>query len=137
MKKLPVFLTALVTMSFICTELSAQPPWAKAHGRRNNEWQRERRHEDRRFVPQPQRRSYYYYPSSNVYYSPVYHNYWYPRNGAWVNVNVLPRNIVIVNEPRYDVYYDGDEVWRENRVHYERYRPVPKPGVSVDIHARF
>ncbi len=135
MKKLSVFLTTLVIMFFLSSEVSAQPPWAKAYGKRNKEWKEDRKHRDKHFVQQ--RRAYYYYPASNVYYSPVYHNYWYPRNGAWVNVNVLPRNIVVVNEPRYDVYYDGDDVWRDNRVHYERYRPVPKPGVSVDIHARF
>lgn len=128
MKKLSVLLT-IVAATLLSTESNAQPPWAKAHGKRNKEWKHS--HHDGRTAVVKTR--YYYYPGNNVYYSPVYHRYWYPQNGVWIQLSTLPRGVIVVNQPRYEVYYDGNDVWRDNAVHVKRY----KPGVRVNIEARF
>ena len=140
MKKLLIFSVAFVTMLLVTVRTNAQPPWAKAYGKKNKEWKEHHKHGRDNY------QSYYYYPTANVYYNPVRRTYWYPRNGVWISVGVLPANIVVVNQPRYDVYYDGDEVWRDNSFHCQRYKAPTKvvvvnaprrPEVSVDIHARF
>ena len=131
MKKLLMIGMMLLGTVSIGTVAVAQPPHAKAWGKRAKQDFKHGR--------------YYYYPSNNVYYSPAAHRYWYPRNGVWVSANALPRTMVVYNQPSYVVYRDmDDEIWRDNRVHYSRYRyyqPAPvryvKPGVSVDVHARF
>lgn len=129
MKKLSLLLLVVAAGFVIGTQSSAQPPWAKAYGKRAKEW-KHHDHYDRRMVV---RNRYYYYPEPNVYYSPSYHRYWYPQNGVWIQLSTLPRGVVVVNQPRYNVYCDGDEVWRDNAVHVKRY----KPGVRVNIEAGF
>ncbi len=129
MKKLTFLLAIVVTGLLISTKSSAQPPWAKAYGKRNKEW----KHAHYESRPVVVRNRYYYYPNANTYYSPRFHRYWYPQNGVWVQLSTLPGGIVIANQPRYDVYCDGDDVWRDNAVHVKRYRP----GVRVNVEARF
>jgi len=166
MKKL-MTLAALVTISFIATNVNAQPAWARANGHRDDrrDYREDRRdHDNRRYdrddrrvvvynaapqrryyAPQPQRQAYYYYPKANVYYNPYARNYYYPRNGVWVSVNTLP-NEVYVNEPYQEVYCnEGENIWANNRCEVDYYRPQPRvvvvqparPRVSVSFGVRF
>lgn len=78
--------------------------------------------------------TYYYYPSANVYYNIKTGNYWYynPNSTAWVTVRTLPSGITITKTPRYMVYYNGPEVWRDNAVHKTKYKTVVvKPQKTV------
>lgn len=133
MKKILILTMMILATAAFTAEVSAQPPWAKAYGKRGKE--------DKHW----KRGQYYYYPSANVYYSPVSHRYWYPRNGVWVNVGMLPPSMVVYNQPRYVVYRDyDDDIWRDNYRHASRYRPQPvyverpwRSGVNVNINARF
>jgi hypothetical protein len=126
MKKLLMIGIVVLACLSIGTVAVAQPPHAKAWGKKaKHNWKRGQ---------------YYYYPSANVYYNPVAHRYWYPRNGVWVNTGALPRSVIVYKQPAYVVYREmDDDIWRDNRGHYSRYyRPVPvRPGVTVDVHARF
>lgn len=123
MKKILMMLVLFFAIGTITNEAVAQPPHAKAWGKKNkNAWKRGH---------------YYYYPSVNVYYSPVVRRYWYPRNGSWVNATALPPSLVVYEQPRYVVYRDmDDDIWRDNRRHARVYRPA-RSGVSVNIQARF
>ena len=71
-----------------------------------------------------QKVTFYYYPSSNVYYNVAATDYWYydePMN-AWVEVKSLPATITLEKAPRYTVYYNGKDVWKENADHVKRYK---------------
>ncbi|MFY7898973.1 MAG: hypothetical protein ACOVNY_02240 [Chitinophagaceae bacterium] len=141
MKKL-FCLSLFIAIGLITSNISAQPNWSRGnkHGLHKHHYHHE-----------PERIAYYYYPSANVYYNPINRNYFYPRNGVWVSVNVLPRNIFL-RDDRYTVYAMDDEpVWRYNRDHCNRFghsspapvvvvtpSPAPRrPGVSVVIGANF
>ena len=71
-----------------------------------------------------QRISFYYYPSSNVYFNISTGNYIYydPGVTTWVTVQRLPATIVVTRTPRYIVYYNGPEVWRDNGLHKGKYK---------------
>ena len=71
-----------------------------------------------------QRVRFYYYPSSNVYYNVSTQEYWYYDNGTtnWVEVKTLPTTIIITKTPRYTVYYNGADVWKDNAVHQKKYK---------------
>ena len=69
-----------------------------------------------------QRLSFYFYPSANVYYNVASHDYIYYDGGSWITVRTLPARIVINRTPRYTVYYNGPEVWRDNGLHKGRYK---------------
>jgi len=71
-----------------------------------------------------QRITFYYYPTPNVYYNVTSHDYVYYDGGAatWVTVRALPRGIVLTRSPRYTVYYNGPEVWRDNGLHKGKYK---------------
>lgn len=110
MKKFLALLVLAIAITTVASDAMAQPPHAKAWGKRmkDREWQRG---------------NYYYYPSANVYYSPDENRYWYPRNGSWINVNVLPPSIIITNRPRYVVTRRADdEIWRDNNNHVIKYK---------------
>ena len=68
--------------------------------------------------------SYYYYPSSNVYYNISTGDYWYynPGSTAWITVRSLPSGITITRTPRYIVYYNGKDVWKDNASHKTKYK---------------
>jgi hypothetical protein len=55
------------------------PPWAPAHGYRAKQQQRGY--------------TYTYYPSSQVYYNPAAHKYYYMNNGSWTNGITIPSSI--------------------------------------------
>ena len=71
-----------------------------------------------------QRVRYYYYPSSNVYYNVTTGDYWYYDNGSttWLQAKTLPTTIVVEKTPRYTVYYNGPEVWKDNAMHQKKYK---------------
>jgi hypothetical protein len=71
-----------------------------------------------------QRIRYYYYPSSNIYYNPSTGDYWYYDDGttAWVDVKTLPSTITITKSPKYTVYYNGTDVWKDNSMHQKKYK---------------
>lgn len=70
--------------------------------------------------------TYYYYPSSNVYYNIGTHDYWYydPGTTAWVTVKTLPSGITITRAPKYTVYYNGPDVWKDNATHKTKYKVI-------------
>jgi len=71
-----------------------------------------------------QKVTFYYYPSSNVYYNVSASDYWYydDATSAWVEVKTLPTTITLERAPRYTVYYNGKDVWKENPEHMKRYK---------------
>lgn len=76
-----------------------------------------------------QKVTYYYYPSSNVYYNVSSGEYWYYDDGTtnWTLVKALPATITLGKTPRYTVYYDGADVWKDNAAHKQKYK-VKKNG---------
>ena len=70
------------------------------------------------------RHLYWYYPSSNVYYNVVGSDYWYydEATSAWVEVKTLPATITLEKAPRYTVYYNGKDVWKDNAAHMKKYK---------------
>src|SRR5258705_2301502 len=71
-----------------------------------------------------QRVTFYYYPSSNVYYNVSAHDYEYydPGTTTWVTVQKLPATITFTKTPRYTVYYNGADVWKDNDMHKKKYK---------------
>lgn len=106
MKKNLIMVVLAVMAGLISSEINAQPPWAPAWGKRRKEQQ-----------------EYYYYPHANVYYSPAYRRYIYPRNGVWVSVSTPHFGFSFSNMPHEVVYSDRD-VWLENSIHINRYHGV-------------
>lgn len=112
MKKISTLLAILVSISFISTELNAQP-YGKAWGARKKQL-------------------FYYYPDQNLYYDVAARQYIYPHNNVWVSASVLPFNFEVRTARRFDVYHYGRDVWNDNRFHtvtYRRpvmYKPVPR-----------
>jgi len=82
-----------------------------------------------------QRVTFYYYPSSNVYYNVSTHDYLYydPGTTTWVTVQTLPATITLTKTPKYTVYYNGNDVWKDNAMHKNKYKakkPVAKKIVK-------
>lgn len=75
------------------------------------------------------RTRYYYYPESNVYYNVGTGDYYYydTPSTKWTMVRTLPETIVVDKTPRYTVYYNGEDVYRQNAVHLKKYK-VKKNG---------
>ncbi len=73
---------------------------------------------------QPVRIKYYYYPTSNIYYDPVNNEYWYfdDASTTWMEVQTLPTTITLTKTPRYTVYYNGKDVWKDNATHRKKYK---------------
>lgn len=110
-------------------------------------------HHKKMYVVKPKNQVYYYYPRANVYYNTYNGNYYYPYRNGWVQGRALPRGYVVANSPRYAVNHCGNDVYRYNTYHRQRYRvytpappppplvihqPVyPRPGVNVSINAVF
>jgi hypothetical protein len=75
-------------------------------------------------VTKETRITFYYYPSSNIYYNPANSEYWYydDVSTTWTQVKELPTTIVLTKTPRYTVYYNGEDVWKDNTVHMKKYK---------------
>ena len=71
-----------------------------------------------------QKITFYYYPSANVYYNVSGSDYWYfdDATKAWVEVKTLPATITVEKTPRYTVYYNGTDVWKDNAEHMKKYK---------------
>jgi hypothetical protein len=71
-----------------------------------------------------QKTTFYYYPSSNVYYNVTTHDYEYydPGTTTWVTVQKLPTTVTLTKSPRYTVYYNGKDVWKDNDMHKKKYK---------------
>jgi hypothetical protein len=67
---------------------------------------------------------FYYYPSSNIYYNVTAGEYWYydDVSATWTQVKTLPESITLTKAPVYTVYYNGEEVWKENAAHMKKYK---------------
>jgi len=71
-----------------------------------------------------QKVTFYYYPSSNVYYNVSASDYWYydDATNTWVEVKTLPTTITLEKAPRYTVYYNSKDVWKDNASHLKKYK---------------
>jgi len=71
-----------------------------------------------------QKVTFYYYPSANVYYNVSASDYWYfdDATKAWVEIKTLPATITLEKTPRYTVYYNGTDVWKDNAAHMKKYK---------------
>lgn len=85
-------------------DLSAQnpPAHAKAHG---------------------VKKKYRYYPEANVYFDPIGKRYTYLNGGRWVSGATLPNTIRLIGAFN-DFDFDGDDPWKENSNHKQKYKPV-------------
>ena len=116
--KLAGLVTSFLLTAFMVSTALAQPAHAKAYGKHK----------------------YYYYPASNVYYDAGPRLYYYNAGPSWKSVNVLPPTFSInTGAPRYVVYYDGPEVWRDNQVHvvkYKAYKNKPMKHTKYKKHGK-
>ena len=97
----------------IYTASAQPPPHAKAHG---------------------VKKKYRYYPEANVYFDPVGKRYTYQNGGRWVSGATLPNTIRLIGAFN-DFDFDGDDPWKENSNHKEKYKPVKqaKPVKTSDV----
>jgi hypothetical protein len=73
---------------------------------------------------------FFYYPSTNIYYNEATSEYLHydDATSTWLTVKQLPTTVVV--EPtamKYAVYYNGNEIWKENAAHKTKYK-VKKDG---------
>lgn len=112
MKKIKAIGIAIVLI-FSVGALSAQPPHAKAYGKKK----------------------FYYYPQQNVYFDPVASLYIYHNGPSWSSVSVLPPSLVIsVGAPRVLVYHEGPEIWYDNPAHVVKYKSYKYKKVKYHKH---
>jgi hypothetical protein len=72
------------------------------------------------------KKKYRYYPESNVYFDPVVKRYTYLNGGKWVTGATLPNTIRLIGAFN-DFDFDGDDPWKENSQHKEKYKPAKQP----------
>ena len=72
---------------------------------------------------------FYYYPSLNIYYDPTAEDYWYydESNSNWTSVKQLPSSVTLVRSPRYLVYHNDADIWKDNAEHLKKFK-VKKNG---------
>lgn len=80
------------------------------------------------------KKKYRYYPEANVYFDPVVKRYTYFSGGKWTTTINLPTSIRLVGSYN-DFDFDGDDPWKENSQHKEKYKPVKtaKPVKTSDV----
>ena len=73
---------------------------------------------------QDQQTKFFYYPSSNIYYNPATSEYWYydEPTTKWMEVKTLPETITVEKTPVVVVYYNGEDVWKDNAEHLKKYK---------------
>ena len=61
--------------------------------------------------------------------APTNAEYWYydDVSATWTQVKTLPTTITLTKAPRYTVYYNGEDVWKDNTMHMQKYK-VRKNG---------
>lgn len=77
---------------------------------------------------------YWYYPTQNIYYNDVTGEYWYyDKTGVkWVDAKQLPDMYKIMdNDKKYVVFYNGTDVWKENRKHLTKYKVKKKKNGKI------
>lgn len=74
---------------------------------------------------QSHRKTFRYYPHANVYYNNQTHQYAYSTKGNWAYRKNLP-NYKFNHRSYVTVYGDNDEIWRQNRMHREKYKDWDK-----------
>ncbi|HKO78038.1 MAG TPA: hypothetical protein VJU52_12515 [Flavobacterium sp.] len=80
------------------------------------------------------KKKYRYYPEANVYFDPIGKRYTYLNGGRWVSGATLPNTIRLIGAFN-DFDFDGDDPWKENSNHKEKYKPVKqtKPVKTSDV----
>ena len=89
---------------------------------------------------QQQRVKFYYYPSSNVYYnvSTGEYEYYDQPTTTWMTVKTLPSTITIEKtSPKYTVYYNGTDVWKDNAIHMRKYKEKRNGVVKTKPHKEY
>jgi len=71
-----------------------------------------------------QKVTFYFYPSSNVYYNAASDEWVYydEPTTKWITVKTLPSTVTIVKEPVDTIYYQGNDVWKDNAEHQRKYK---------------
>jgi hypothetical protein len=112
-KTVILFFAFLIGAGTYVTSAQNPPAHAKAHG---------------------VKKKYRYYPQSNVYFDPVVKRYTYFSGGRWTTTINLPTSIRLVGSFN-DFDFDGDDPWKENSKHKEKYKPVKttKPIKTSDV----
>ncbi len=77
------------------------------------------------------KKKYRYYPEANVYFDPVAKRYSYLNGGRWTTAVNLPNTIRLIGNYN-DFDFDGDNPWKENSKHKEKYKPA-KPLKTNDV----
>ena len=98
--------------------LNAQPPHAKAHGKKKHGATYGSKHGNH----------FYYYPQHNVYYHPAGKKYACYQRGQWVWVATPPPGLVLRTANRHEFFYDGFDVWA-----YEPVRRQRRPTVQIQV----
>ena len=69
------------------------------------------------------KKKYRYYPDSNLYFNPATKKYTYLIGGNWITAASLPTTIRL-NGAFNDFDFEGDNPWKENSKHKEKYKPA-------------
>ena len=69
------------------------------------------------------KKKYRYYPEANVYFDPAVKRYTYFSGGKWTTTINLPTSIRLVGSFN-DFDFEGDDPWRDNSKHKEKYKPT-------------
>lgn len=83
--KWKTFLLLGVAMLLPLPLLADPPPWAPAHGYKEKKHKKHKKYK--------KQHSYVYYPSSQTYYNPTLHRYYYMNNGVWTQSPTAPVSI--------------------------------------------
>ncbi len=112
-KTIILFFAFLIGAGTYAVSAQSPPAQAKAHG---------------------VKKKYRYYPQSNVYFDPVGKRYTYLNGGKWVTGATLPNTIRLIGAFN-DFDFDGDDPWKDNSQHKEKYKPVKtdKPVKTSDV----
>jgi hypothetical protein len=70
-----------------------------------------------------------YYPASNLYFDPTAKRYTYLNGGKWVTGATLPSTIRLTGAFN-DFDFDGDDPWKDNSKHKEKYKPVKTSDIK-------
>jgi hypothetical protein len=109
-KTIILFFAFLIGVGSYATYSQNPPAHAKAHG---------------------VKKKYRYYPNSNVYFDPAAKKYTYLSGGKWTVGITLPSSIRLTGTYN-DFDFDGDDPWKENSKHKEKYKPTKTNDNNYD-----
>lgn len=75
------------------------------------------------------KKKYRYYPQSNVYFDPSAKKYTYLTGGRWITGLTLPNTIRLTGSFN-DFDFDGDDPWKDNKNHKEKYKPIKSNDIK-------